>query len=110
MEILTMYSLYDCDEWRSTDSMTLEFETLDRKTMNAKIREILRENYDEYEEVLDDEEIDIDSDDLVEQVQNQVIDYLYLEIREINLKDKTVEIVGQIKEIFQKSKNWRKLS
>ena len=94
MEILTMYSLYDCDEWRSTDSMTLEFETLDRKTMNAKSREILRENYDEYEEVLDDEEIDIDSDDLVEQVQNQVIDYLYLEIREINLKDRTVEIVG----------------
>lgn len=94
MEILTMYSLYDCDEWRSTDSMTLEFETLDRKTMNTKIREILRENYDEYEEVLDDEEINIDSDDLVEQVQNQVIDYLYLEIREINLKDKTVEIVG----------------
>ena len=101
MEILTMYSLYDCDEWRSTDSMTLEFETLDRKTMNAKIREILRENYDEYEEVLDDEEIDIDSDDLVEQVQNQVIDYLYLEIREINLKDKTVEIVGQIKQFFR---------
>ena len=44
--------------------------------------------------MLDDEEIDIDSDDLVEQVQNQVIDYLYLEIREINLKDRTVEIVG----------------
>lgn len=110
MEILTMYSLYDCDEWRSTDSMTLEFETLDRKTMNAKIREILRENYDEYEEVLDDEEIDIDSDDLVEQVQNQVIDYLYLEIREINLKDKTVEIVGQIKQFFRKDNNWRKLS
>lgn len=109
MESLTMYSLYDCDEWRSTDSMTLEFETLDRKTMNAKIREILRENYDEYEEVLDDEEIDIDSDDLVEQVQNQVIDYLYLEIREINLKDKTVEIVGQIKQFFEKGKNWRKL-
>lgn len=94
METLTMYSLYDCDEWRSTDSMTLEFETLDRKIMNAKIREIIRENYDEYEEVLDDEEIDVDSDDLIEQVQNQVIDYLYLEIREINLKDKTVEIVG----------------
>ena len=92
MEILTMYSLYDCDEWRSTDSMTLEFETLDRKTMNAKIREILRENYDEYEEVLDDEEIDIDSDDLVEQVQNQVIDYLYLEIREINLKARNVNL------------------
>lgn len=94
MEILTMYSLYDCDAWRSTNSMTLEFETLDKKTMNAKIREILREDYDEYKEVLDNEEIDIDSDDLVEQVQNQVIDYLDLEIREINLKDKTVEIVG----------------
>ncbi|MFR0531793.1 hypothetical protein ACLUXY_05545 [Limosilactobacillus reuteri subsp. suis] len=94
MEILTMYSLYDCDEWRSTDSMTLEFETLDRKTMNAKIREILRENYDEYEEVINDEEINIDSDDLVEQVQNQAIDYLYLEVREINPQDKTVEIVG----------------
>ena len=93
MEILTMYSLYDCDAWRSTSSMTLEFETLDRKTMNAKIREILREDYDEYKETLDNEEIDIDSDDLVEQVKNQVIDYLDLEIREINPQDKTVEIV-----------------
>ena len=100
MKILTMYSLYDCDEWRSTDSMTLEFETLDRKTMNAKIREILRENYDEYEEVINDEEINIDSDDLVEQVQNQAIDYLYLEVREINPQDKTVEIVGQVKQFF----------
>ena len=105
MEILTMYSLYDCDEWRSTDSMTLEFETLDRKTMNAKIREILRENYDEYEEVINDEEINIDSDDLVEQVQNQAIDYLYLEVREINPQDKTVEIVGQVKQIFQQLNN-----
>lgn len=88
-----MYSLYDCDAWRSTSSMTLEFETLDRKTMNAKIREILHEDYDEYKELLDNEEIDIDSDDLVEQVQNQVIDYLDLEIREINPQNKTVELV-----------------
>ena len=102
MEILTMYSLYDCDEWRSTDSMTLEFETLDRKTMNAKIREIIREISDDYEdELINDYEteladkgIDVDSDDLVEQVQNQAIDYLYLEVREINPQDKTVEIVG----------------
>lgn len=94
MEILTMYSLYTCDEWRSIDNRIPAFETLDRKTMNAKIREILCENYDEYIELLVDNKINIDSDDLVEQVQNQVIDYLYLEIREINLKDKTVEIVG----------------
>lgn len=90
MEILTLYSLYDCDEWRSTDSMTLEFETLDRKTMNAKIREIS----DDYEAELADKGIDVDSDDLVGQVQNQAIDYLYLEVREINPQDKTVEIVG----------------
>lgn len=102
MEILTMYSLYDCDEWRSTDSMTLEFETLDRKTMNAKIREIIREIFDDCEDELADKGIDVDSDDLVEQVQNQAIDYLYLEVREINPQDKTVEIVGQVKQIFQK--------
>ena len=108
MEILTMYSLYDCDEWRSTDSMTLEFETLDRKTMNAKIREIIREISDDYEdELINDNEaeladkgIDVDSDDLVEQVQNQAIDYLYLEVRQINPQDKTVEIIGQVKQIF----------
>lgn len=102
MEILTMYSLYNCDEWRSTDSMRLEFETLDRKIMNDKIREIIREisdDYedeftDDYEDELADKGIDIDSDDLVEQVQNQAIDYLYLEVREINPQDKTVEIVG----------------
>ena len=34
MEILTMCSLYDCDEWRSTDSMTLEFETLEWSPVN----------------------------------------------------------------------------
>lgn len=108
MEILTMYSLYDCDEWRSTDSMTLEFETLDRKTMNAKIREIIREISDDYEdELINDNEaeladkgIDVDSDDLVEQVQNQAIDYLYLEVREINPQYKTVEIIGQVKQIL----------
>ena len=106
MEILTMYSLYDCDEWRSTDSMTLEFETLDRKTMNAKIREISDDYEDELindnEAELADKGIDVDSDDLVEQVQNQAIDYLYLEVREINPQDKTVEIVGQVKQFFQK--------
>ena len=101
MENLTMYSLYDCDEWRSIDSMTIEFETLDRKTMNAKIREIIREIFDDYEDELADKGIDVDSDDLVEQVQNQAIDYLYLEVREINPQYKTVEIVGQVKQICE---------
>ena len=49
---------------------------------------------DDYEAELADKGIDVDSDDLVGQVQNQAIDYLYLEVREINPQDKTVEIVG----------------
>lgn len=94
METLTMYSLYDCDEWRSTDSMRLEFETLDKQAMNEKVREIIQDNYDGYKQELKDKRIDIDNEDLVEQVQNQTIDYLYLEIREINIQDKTIEIIG----------------
>lgn len=94
MEILTMYSLYNCDEWYSTDSMNMEYETLSNEKMNEKIREVIQENYDDYEDKLLDCGIDIDNDDLVEQAQNQAIDYLYLEIREINPQDKTVEIVG----------------
>lgn len=94
METLTMYSLYDCDEWRSTDSMRLEFETLDKQAMNEKVREIIQDNYDGYKQELKDKRIDVDNEDLVEQVQNQTIDYLYLEIREINIQDKTIEIIG----------------
>lgn len=109
MEILTMYSLYNCDEWYSTDSMNLEYETLSNEKMNEKIREVIQENYDDYEDKLLDCGIDIDNDDLVEQVQNQAIDYLYLEVREINPQDKTVEIVGQVKQIFRKRMIWRKL-
>ena len=44
MKIL-MYSLYSCDEWRSTESMRLEFETLDKTAMNQKICEIICEDY-----------------------------------------------------------------
>ena len=94
MKNLKMYSLYDCDEWRSTTSMTLEYETLGKEQMNLKIREVLRDNYDDYEDELRDNGIDINDDDLVEQVKKQAIDYLHLEIREVNLQDKTVEIVG----------------
>lgn len=83
-----MYSLYDCDEWRSNDSMFLEFETLDRNTMNDKIKEIVEEGF--ADEVAD-HGIDIEDDDLVELTKQQAIDYLYLEVREINIIDKTVE-------------------
>lgn len=89
-----MYSLYDCDEWRSTDSMRLEYETLDRDRMNDKIREVIQENFDDYEEKLTNEGISIDKDDLVKQVVNQTIDFLYLVIREIDIQNKVVEIVG----------------
>lgn len=93
MKIL-MYSLYSCDEWRSTESMRLEFETLDKTAMNQKICEIICEDYYDLEEKLIDENINIYRDNLIEKVQNQSIDYLYIEIREINLKDKTVTIVA----------------
>lgn len=36
-----MYSLYNCDAWRSTSSMSVEYETLERSAMNEKIKEIL---------------------------------------------------------------------
>ena len=94
MENPIMYSLYDCDKWRSTDSMRLEYETLDRNRMNDKIREVIQENFDDYEEELANNSINIDNDDLVRQVLNQTIDYLYLVIREIDLKAKTVDFVG----------------
>lgn len=88
--IIYMYSLYDCDEWRSNDSMFLEFETLDRNAMNDKIKEIVEEDF--ADEVAD-HGIDIEDDDLVELTKQQAIDYLHLEVREINIIDKTVEEV-----------------
>lgn len=93
MKIL-MYSLYSCDEWRSTESMRLEFETLDKTTMNEKICEIICEDYYDLEEKLVNENINIYRDDLVEKLSNQLIDYLYIEIRELNLEDKTVTIIA----------------
>lgn len=85
-----MYSLYDCDAWRSSESMSLEYETLDRQTMNDKIKEIVEEYF--ADEVAD-HGIDPESDDLVELTKQQAIDYLHLVVREINLTDKTVEEV-----------------
>lgn len=40
-KVIEMYSLYDCDAWRSTSSMSVEYETLKRSAMNDKIKKIL---------------------------------------------------------------------
>lgn len=40
-KVIEMYSLYDCDVWRSPSSMSVEYETLERSAMNEKIKEIL---------------------------------------------------------------------
>lgn len=91
--MLTMYSLYDCDAWRTSESMSLEFETLDKQKMNDKIKEIIESDPDTFSQHIQDYNIDLDNDDLVDRVQNQVIDYLYLEIREIDPENKTVELI-----------------
>lgn len=91
--MLTMYSLYDCDAWRTSESMSLEFETLDKQKMNDKIKEIIKNDPDTFNQHIQDYNIDLDNDDLVDQVQNQAIDYLYLEIREIDPENKTVELI-----------------
>lgn len=91
--MLTMYSLYDCDALRTPESMFLNFETLDKQKMNDKIKEIIENDPDTFSQHIQDYNIDLDNDDLVNQVQNQAIDYLYLEIREIDPENKTVEFI-----------------
>lgn len=120
-KVIDMYSLYDCDAWRDTSSMSLEYETLERSAMNEKIKEILLEypesfeltNYldsDEQDELNELEETVDDSSkkdfwekkleqlvekngawDLVDMVEQQQIDYLHLEVRELDLEHLTVE-------------------
>lgn len=119
-KVIEMYSLYDCDAWRSTSSMSIEYETLKRSAMNDKIKEILLgdpESFelidyldsDEQDELNELEETDDDSskkdfwakkleqlveengaEDLVDMVEQQQINYLYLEIRELDLEKLTV--------------------
>lgn len=119
-KVIEMYSLYDCDAWRSTSSMSVEYETLKRSAMNEKIKEILLgdpESFeltdylasDEQDELNELEETDDDSskkdfwtkkleqlieengaEDLVDMVEQQQINYLYLEIRELDLEKLTV--------------------
>ena len=116
-KVIEMYSLYDCDAWRSTSSMSVEYETLKRSAMNEKIKEILLGDPESFEltDYLDSdeqdelEETDDDSNkkdfwekkleqlvekngagDLVDMVEQQQINYLDLEIRELDLKKLTV--------------------
>lgn len=116
-KVIEMYSLYDCDAWRSTSSMTVEYETLERSAMNEKIKEVLlgdpksfeltnyldSDEQDELEET-DDEFSKKDfwekkieqlvekngAWDLVDMVEQQQINYLDLEIRELDLEKLTV--------------------
>lgn len=120
-KVIDMYSLYDCDAWRDTSSMSLEYETLERSAMNAKIQNILLSDpeafeltkylhSDEQDELNELEETDDDSSkkdfwekkleqlvekngawDLVDMVEQQQIDYLYLEVRELDLEHLIVE-------------------
>ena len=119
-KVIEMYSLYDCDAWRSTSSMSIEYETLKRSAMNDKIKEILLgdpESFelidyldsDEQDELNELEETDNNfskkdfwekkleqlvekngAGDLVDMVEQQQINYLDLEIRELDLKKLTV--------------------
>lgn len=119
-KVIEMYSLYDCDAWCSTSSMSVEYETLKRSAMNKKIKEILLgdpESFeltdyldsDEQDELNELEDTDDDSskkdfwtkkleqlveengaEDLVDMVEQQQINYLYLEIRELDLEKLTV--------------------
>lgn len=119
-KVIKMYSLYDCDAWRSTSSMSVEYETLKRSAMNKQIKEILigdpksfeLTSYldsDEQDALNELEETDDDSskkdfwakkleqlveengaEDLVDMVEQQQINYLYLEIRELDLEKLTV--------------------
>ena len=86
---ITMYSLYDCDEWRSTASMSVIFETLSLQALNDKIKELLTKD-DAYSS--EDDSIDVDNDDLADSVACQKIDCLYLEKRVIDLNAQTVEL------------------
>lgn len=110
-KVINMYSLYNCDEWRSESSLSLNFETIDRKALNDRLKQMFiadPEAYDLQDIISADEngEVKVDEaslkdlverqevDDLVDIVQEQLVNFLYLQVREINLDDKTVELVG----------------
>lgn len=88
-----MYSLYDCDSWRSNESMQLEYETLSERKMNNYLRKMIKSNPGDFN-IDERSNIDLDHDNLAELVENQNIDFLNMIIREINIDDDSVEIVG----------------
>lgn len=59
-KVIEMYSLYDCDAWCSTSSMSVEYETLKRSAMNDKIKKILLGDPESFEltDYLDSDEQD----------------------------------------------------
>lgn len=88
-----MYSLYSCDNWRSTASMLLEYETLSERKMNDYLRQMIKSDPGDFN-IDEHSNIDLDHDNLAKLVENQNIDFLYMTIREINIDDDSVEIVG----------------
>ena len=93
MNTITMYSLCNCDSWRSSESMQLEYETLSEHKMNDYLRKMLKSNPGDFN-IDEHSNIDLDHDNLTELVENQNIDFLDMTIREINIDDDSVEIVG----------------
>ena len=93
MNTITMYSLCNCDSWHSSESMQLEYETLSERKMNNYLRKMIKANPGDFN-IDEHSNIDLDHDNLAELVENQNIDFLDMIIREINIDDDSVEIVG----------------
>lgn len=90
---ITLYSLYDCDDWRSTSSMTpnaLVFETISKNSLNNKLKELLTEDND-YREA--NKAIDT-SKDLAAMARDQELNNLYLIAKTINL------VTGEVEEVW----------
>lgn len=75
---LILYSLYDCDIQHSWSSMRPRYDTLSHHKMNEMIKIILKETYPEE---IKDLNLNLDHDDLVDLVDSQDIDYLFLQKR-----------------------------
>lgn len=90
---ITLYSLYDCDDWRSTSNMTpnaLLFETINKNSLNDKLKELLTKD-DDYREA--NKAIDT-SKDLVSMARDQQLNNLHLITKKINL------VTGKVVELY----------
>lgn len=82
MENTTLYELYYCDEWRSTDSINIRSRVVitdDLEFMSEVIYDCVKRDPCAKEEYKD-----LDRFDMLEAVQNQWIDFLHLETVELN--------------------------